>query len=789
MADPDVFMRDFNRYTGDGLPNEPVGAPLPIGDSESGAFVPTKKDLRDWVSAIAINVADESSVLTKAGNFAGLTNVEQARTTLGVFSKAETAEFTGQKTITNAKLVDMPASTIKGRFGTDGTPQDLSPSDVKSLLAYTTDDLAETPTRKFVRAGSVGDGDLADGAVVTAKLADKSATNAKLADMVAGRIKGRFGTDGTPQDLSGADAKSILAINGGDVADTASRAMVHPRDIPVSHGAPLVGDLVKRANGDYIFSPQTQAIGQPDGFGSIFSRVPYRHGAPTTRTLIRRGSGDYVLEPVQAVFALAGVNAGEAVVGTSGASWRATDGANNGGPIVLAANADGGLNLLRKVPYPLYPTGPRKVSFPSDVNWSFSPSVRTVIPVVYLTQSQGAGANFRLINSVCPVPGRLGMFAGGARPGVQSPLDLEHGHDYLFTPSDLGGIVDLRETYDRLNAKYAESPMTALCASVLTQHDATTGVMGVNASVSGTAIEDLGLGAAPWHNVSIALGYFRLLCEIRGVNMGQPVLFTTGNGSNRNDTPEQYAAKMTSLYYDPWQALMVEHGFVAHAAPMFVGGSVHNTANETMGVTRAALVMADDPARNIVAVGPEYLFTSVNDEKVNANETDTTHISSEGIVHRAYFEGEAYARWRAGGKWEPLRILSAVRSGVTVTLTLNTAAANLTMPVALNSPAITDVPNEGFSWRDAGDGNAVAITAVAVNGSDQIVVTLSDVPTGTGQEIGYALADTATNESEQGPVVGARGEVSDSTPGTLTINGKSYSPRRHLHTDLVNVTV
>ena len=40
-------MRDFVRFTGDGLPNEPVGRPLPVGDPASGEFNPPKKQVRD----------------------------------------------------------------------------------------------------------------------------------------------------------------------------------------------------------------------------------------------------------------------------------------------------------------------------------------------------------------------------------------------------------------------------------------------------------------------------------------------------------------------------------------------------------------------------------------------------------------------------------------------------------------------------------------------------------------------------------------------------------------------
>ena len=43
----DAMFRDFQRYTGDGLPNAPAGHPLPIGDPTSGVYNPTKRDLRE----------------------------------------------------------------------------------------------------------------------------------------------------------------------------------------------------------------------------------------------------------------------------------------------------------------------------------------------------------------------------------------------------------------------------------------------------------------------------------------------------------------------------------------------------------------------------------------------------------------------------------------------------------------------------------------------------------------------------------------------------------------------
>lgn len=48
----DRLIRDHVRYTGDGLPGEPVNAPLPIGDPASGVYHPTKRDIRDAIGDV-----------------------------------------------------------------------------------------------------------------------------------------------------------------------------------------------------------------------------------------------------------------------------------------------------------------------------------------------------------------------------------------------------------------------------------------------------------------------------------------------------------------------------------------------------------------------------------------------------------------------------------------------------------------------------------------------------------------------------------------------------------------
>ncbi|RMC37488.1 hypothetical protein [Paracoccus alkanivorans] len=56
------ILRDFERYTGDGKPNEPVGHPLPIGDPRSGTHDPAKYRLRELLLSILQSMGDPQAL-------------------------------------------------------------------------------------------------------------------------------------------------------------------------------------------------------------------------------------------------------------------------------------------------------------------------------------------------------------------------------------------------------------------------------------------------------------------------------------------------------------------------------------------------------------------------------------------------------------------------------------------------------------------------------------------------------------------------------------------------------
>jgi len=59
------IFREFNRFTGDGLPNPPTNAPLPVGDPQSGVYHPKKAELRGVFGGLATEL--EEGIATVEG--------------------------------------------------------------------------------------------------------------------------------------------------------------------------------------------------------------------------------------------------------------------------------------------------------------------------------------------------------------------------------------------------------------------------------------------------------------------------------------------------------------------------------------------------------------------------------------------------------------------------------------------------------------------------------------------------------------------------------------------------
>ena len=74
-------FREFKRYTGDGLPGEPIGAPLPIGDPQSGVNSPKKSEIREALLAPLVEATADAD---RAEIAAGIAEAAAAGVTVGL---------------------------------------------------------------------------------------------------------------------------------------------------------------------------------------------------------------------------------------------------------------------------------------------------------------------------------------------------------------------------------------------------------------------------------------------------------------------------------------------------------------------------------------------------------------------------------------------------------------------------------------------------------------------------------------------------------------------------------
>lgn len=81
-TEADRVFRDFERYTGDGRPNEPTGAPLPVGDPRSGIHQPKRREIRQAFTAVFEAAEDAEAWADVAMSVAGGSTIYATRAAL-----------------------------------------------------------------------------------------------------------------------------------------------------------------------------------------------------------------------------------------------------------------------------------------------------------------------------------------------------------------------------------------------------------------------------------------------------------------------------------------------------------------------------------------------------------------------------------------------------------------------------------------------------------------------------------------------------------------------------------
>lgn len=228
-----------------------------------------------------------------------------------------------------------------------------------------------------------------------------------------------------------------------------------------------------------------------------------------------------------------------------------------------------------------------------------------------------------------------------------------------------------------------------------------------------------------------------------------PAVFSVHGETDIYDT--SYAS-----YMHAWQANYEADAKAAtgqtNRVPMFhsqTGNSVFPGGTNVVPNSNLGMLAIAETNTAHVLVCPKYFL---------AHGTDGVHLTNQTYrVLGEYYAEAAYMELVLGQRWEPVRPIEVLRTNAAIWLTFTGAVGSLT----LDSNLVTEIDAFGFTYTD--DSSPPAISGVALNSSNKVVVTLASTPTGANKMIRYSMNSTNTDTTRAygGPTSGARGCLRD----------------------------
>lgn len=278
-------------------------------------------------------------------------------------------------------------------------------------------------------------------------------------------------------------------------------------------------------------------------------------------------------------------------------------------------------------------------------------------------------------------------------------------------------------------------------------------ILATSTGLGGTPYSGLQKGTAPYNSLIASVSGGKSTAAASGWKYYVPALYIIhGESESGNIADTTYAGYLLQWITDFTSDIMPITG--QNQPPVLILSQMNRQKSTNEGVTLGQ-VLAHDNNANIVLIGPKYQHTYYDD----------AHMLAEGYVKQGEYGERASRHWLAGRKWAPLKPVTWVGSGNTVTIQFNNTLVSgdtVAGPVgalALDTTVVTNPGNYGFEYND-GAGNSVASVALGADGTS-VVLTLSAnyVP---GATIQYAMQSVLNlNTMPTGQNTGSRGCLRD----------------------------
>lgn len=332
-------------------------------------------------------------------------------------------------------------------------------------------------------------------------------------------------------------------------------------------------------------------------------------------------------------------------------------------------------------------------------------------------------------------------------------------------------ITDLEPLRETINGGWKESAASSLASHVVYEIEQNTGhrirTLSFIAATGGKPYMELTKGTFAWDTLVQGLIDARDVCL---KNSWKPVVLCLDVMAGESDTDN--VANMTTERYKR-QIMQLDRNFNEEVHRIF------NTAkNAIVALSQCAFTPGaniwNQPIRqaqyeldgigNIRLAGPVYPQPS----------GDTIHINSLGQNRRGQMVARCVIWEYFGTGWRTLKFTNVAWKSDTSFLLIGDVP---------RPPLVLDTSNEiiktdglgaglGFVFDDFSS-NPPSITAVTVAGSNALQIDLSAAPASRNCRIGYAIKRNTGNNSQDGPLIGARGVVRDSTDHVSIYDGVS----------------
>ncbi|WP_110642432.1 hypothetical protein [Salinicola sp. CPA57] len=383
----------------------------------------------------------------------------------------------------------------------------------------------------------------------------------------------------------------------------------------------------------------------------------------------------------------------------------------------------------------------KAVALVSDLPFSFDVSRMVYIPGN--GQSLSVGAHGEPTTGIIR-PGRIASFNGGVLPIGQQP-----GGSEVYTPvpeTNIETLKDARSEFTEVHLLMSADQLSELNDD--DDHE-NYGYVVAATGVGGRPISMLAEGTQATANLLTCLERAFVLSQAAGLDFEVPYMDWVQGENDRGMDPDEYAQ---ALYdYQSYMELTVNEMLNRTGAFPFLLDQISNWTHYNLAecfVPLDQLQVSIDQPEKFVCVGPKYLWTTV----------DGVHLDADGYIQMGEYHGRAAHALMSGDGWKPLYAIQASIVQDVVAVTFHVPHGS----VVIDTIAVTNPGNYGIRWGDDGDGNNVSVSAVQVVGSNQIEITLDDVPTGSNGFIG--IADIGVPGQPGGPTTGARSNLRDSSP-------------------------